>query len=134
MTIAQDLNAHLCEAASTPFEYRSHDCCTFVSDWVMRHGYDDPMARWRGRYASEGAARELMDRYGLLDMWTLGMIEVGVPEADEARIGDVGLVECVSDDGVNLVGAIYGGKRWHALGEKGLFQASMKPVKVWRCG
>lgn len=126
MTIAQDLNVYLMEVASK----QDGDCCEYMADWCVRRGFDDPMARWRGTYDDHGTA--LMDEYGLLNMCDLGMIEAGIPEADEPMIGDVGIVECVTHDGRALVGAIYGGKRWSALGEKGLFCASMEPARVWR--
>jgi hypothetical protein len=132
--ISTALHAHLTEAASTPFDYRVNDCCTFAADWVVSRGHCDPMQRWRGRYANEGSASALIAEYGMLDMWTLGMIDAGIPEADEPKIGDVAVVECVSHDGVNQVGAIYGGKRWHVLGDKGLYQAHMKPLRIWRVG
>lgn len=132
--IEVQLNEYLKSAASLAFEYRVHDCCTMPADWAIERGYDDPMRLWRGRYANESAANALIAEYGLLDMWTLGMIDAGIPECDEPRIGDIGVVECVSHDGAGVVGAIYGGRRWHALSERGLFQASMTPLRIWRVG
>ena len=96
-------------------------------------GHADPAARWRGKY-DEAGATALVKQHGMLALWTLGMIDAQIPECDEPQIGDVGIVECVTDDGFNQVGAIFTGKRWSALSPKGVFQASMPCIQAWRVG
>lgn len=131
MSISQDLHAYLSEAMGHTFEYGELDCCLWPADWCVSQGWSDPAARWRGKYEGlSGAFGYVMD-HGLEALWTLGMVDAGIPEADEPQLGDVGIVKCGTDMG-GVIGAIYGGKRWHALGTRGLFSAHMEPVKVWR--
>jgi hypothetical protein len=131
--ISQDFHRFIVMGASRQFEYGPHDCAMWPANWCVERGHIDPAARWRGEY-DETEALALVEKYGLLDLWTLGMIDAQIPECDEPRIGDVGIVECLSDDGTNQVGAIFGGKRWHALSPKGVFQASMPVIRSWRVG
>lgn len=129
--ISQELHRFIANGASLHFEYGPHDCAMWPANWCVAQGCDDPAARWRGKYDETGAGN-LLAEHGLLSLWTLGMIEAGIPEADEPEIGDVAVVEVVTDDGFNQCGAIYGGRRWHALSPKGVFQASMTPLRIWR--
>lgn len=41
-------------------EYGRLDCCTFVADWVLILTGEDPMAEYRGRYATEAEAFALL--------------------------------------------------------------------------
>lgn len=96
-------------------------------------GYPDPMARWRGKYSTEQEARQLIKEAGGLSLlWMLGMIDVGLPEPDAARIGDVGVVTVMGEQGVEAVGAIFTGKRWSMRSPNGLFCASVEPIMYWR--
>lgn len=91
------------------------------------------MARWRGNYSTEQEARDFIASAGGLPMlWLLGMIDVGLPEPDRPRLGDVGIVVVLGEHGPEEVGAIYGGKRWHMRSPNGLFCASVEPVMFWR--
>lgn len=136
MTRSADLQTYLMEAASTPFQYGLHDCCSFACDWCVYAGNDDPMTAWRGLYESEQGAEELIaESGGLLAMFDLGMIEAQIPEADEPRIGDVAVLRVLTENGPGEVGAIYGGKRWHMLSPNGMFSASMERehiLRIWR--
>lgn len=127
------LHRYLTEKASEPFEYGINDCATLAADWVVEHGHSDPMRRWRGKYDSEQAARDLICAHGGLAMlWMLGTMDAELPEPDILRVGDVGIVQMATEQGQEEVGAIYGGKRWVMLSEKGLFCASVKPIMAWR--
>lgn len=91
------------------------------------------MHLWRGRYDSEEAAREMIaDGGGLPMLWLLGMIEIGLPEPDKPKLGDVGIVEVLGEHGPEEVGAIFMGKRWAMRSPNGLFCASVEPVMFWR--
>jgi len=133
---AATLQQYLMEAASTPWTWGLNDCCTLVADWSVWQGNDDPMARWRGEYDCEAGARAFMAYGGgIIDLMTLGMIEAGIPECDEPRLGDVGIVTVLGEHGPEEVGAIYGGKRWHMRSPNGLFCASIAKQFVhmtWR--
>lgn len=127
------LHRYLIEAASQPHEWGVSDCCTFAADWVVECGYPDPMARWRGKYdTQQGAMSLIRDNGGLSMLWMLGMLDVGLPEPDAPRIGDVGVVEAMTVEGPQQVGAIFGGKRWSMLSPNGLFCASVPAVMIWR--
>lgn len=128
-----DLQVYLMEARATPFAWGDADCCSFSADWVQRRTGHDPMARWRGKYSTEGEARKyIADAGGLSMLWLLGMIDVGVPEVDFPRIGDVGIVTVLGEHGKEEVGGIFGGRRWFVRSTSGIFSASFDPVMVWR--
>lgn len=131
--ISTDLHRFIVNGSSLQFEYGPHDCAIWPANWCVMRGHSDPAARWRGKY-DEAGARRLIEQYGLLDLWTLGMIDAQIPECDEPCIGDVGIVECLTDDGFNQCGAIFTGKRWSSLSPKGVFQASMPVLRSWRVG
>lgn len=131
MTLPATLQSYIANGASLQFEYGPHDCAMWPANWCVMMGWSDPAARWRGRYGEQGA-RDFIERHSLLSLWELGMIDAGIPEADEPKIGDVGIVECVTEDGYNQCGGIFGGRRWHSLSPAGVFQASMPVVKCWR--
>jgi hypothetical protein len=133
MNLSSDLHRFIVNGSSLEFEYGPHDCAIWPANWCVMRGHDDPAARWRGKY-DEAGAQALVEKHGLLDLWTLGMIDAQIPECDEPQIGDVGIVECTTADGINQCGAIYGGKRWHALSPKGVFQANMPVIRSWRVG
>lgn len=119
-----------------PFSWGLHDCCTFGTNWCVENGHTDPMARWRHNYTTEDGADALIaSDHGLEQMWLLGMIDAQIPECDEARLGDVGLVRAHATNGVETVAAIYGGRRWHMLSHAGLYCASIAPehvIRTWR--
>lgn len=129
-----NLAAYIDQAARTPAKWGSADCCTFPCDWVVARGNLDPMARWRGMY---GTAREAMRIIvqcgGLVDMFTLGMIDAQIPEADEPRKGDIGVLVSATPEGLQHVGGIFTGERWARLAEPaGVLIDYAEPVKVWR--
>jgi hypothetical protein len=95
--------------------------------------HNDPMARWRDQYDDEPTARQyIADAHGIIELMTLGMIDAGIPECDEPRIGDVGIVTVLGEHGPEEVGAIYQGKRWAMRSPNGLFCASVTPLITWR--
>lgn len=129
--VSQDLHRFVSAGMALDFEYGPHDCAMWPANWCVMQGRDDPASRWRGQY-DEAEAGALISQYGLLELWTLGMIDAQIPEADEPEIGDVGIVEVVTHDGINQAGAIFTGKRWCCLSQNGVFQASMTPLRIWR--
>lgn len=95
------------------------------------------MAKWRGAYDSEDAARTLIaDSGGLSMLWIVGMVGAGLwSEPGLPMLGDVGVVRVMGVNGPEEVGAIYGGKRWHMLSPDGLYSASIDKQNVsmiWR--
>ena len=60
----QRLNAYLIAAqaryAETGLDWGRFDCCTFACDWVVEATGVDPMADYRGRYASKDEALAML--------------------------------------------------------------------------
>lgn len=127
------LAAYMAEIEARPWSWGSHDCCTFVAGWVMARGNPDPMEFIRDRYDSERSAlRRIREGGGLERLWLRGMIEAGVPEADEPRAGDVGVIRAATVDGVNEACGVYTGDRWLTLGLRGIECGPAEPIMVWR--
>lgn len=128
------LGAYLKAAAAQPHTWGVSDCCTFPGDWCVAQGRADPMARWRGRYASEAEAMALIERDGgLLAMFTVGCAEAGLPEVDEPQRGDIGVLLAPTCDGTPHVGGIFDGRRWALLADPhGIVVVSAVAERVWR--
>lgn len=126
-----------------------HDCCTFPADWAVLCGHADPMAKWRGTYATDEAAEELiaqaadsimgesLGRGGLEVLFADGMREAGIPEIYDGRpgpdflAGDIGVVNLAG----NEAGAIFTGKRWAFVPDRGIAFASLDAeciTRAWR--
>lgn len=113
-----------------------HDCCTFPADWAMLCGHADPMAAWRGVYDTDAAAERLIaDAGGLAELFSEGMASAGIDELlpwqcpDE--LGDIAVVTLLGHE----AGAIYTGKRWAFVPDRGLGLVSLDRdciVRAWR--
>jgi hypothetical protein len=127
-----DLGHYLREAGCKRRQAGVHDCCTFPADWALRCGRADPMARWRGAYASEAAVEALIfDAGGLAALFAAGMRTAGIPEVDEPAAGDIGVVSLLGQE----AGAIFSGRRWMFVGEAGIAGASLERelvTRIWR--
>lgn len=109
------------------------DCCKFIARWCILRGHDDPMDFMKPLYDSERSALFAIERGGgLVSLWTRGMIEAGIPEADDARMGDVGIVIADQDDGHHQSCGIYTGERWAMLGLSGIVCAPADVEILWR--
>jgi hypothetical protein len=120
-------------AMMRPWAWGKHDCCTFVASWVIACGHADPMAFIRGDYSNEKEALRRISRGGgLVALWTRGMIDAGVPEADEARAGDVGVIRCPTPCGSGEAASIFTGDRWITLGVRGIDSGPADVLAIWR--
>lgn len=131
------LGDYLEEAGRKPWRDGEHDCATFPADWAVLCGRDDPMARWRGAYATADEAQAVIAAAGGLEtVWALGCAEAGIPEAEgEPQAGDIGIIRMIGKQGVADSGAIFTGKRWAFLAPRGLSASSIEPeflVRMWR--
>lgn len=109
------------------------DCCTFPAAWAIANGFADPMADWRGRYATETQALDLIaEAGGLADLFVRGMAAANIPEATgEFQPGDIGVVQLLGEQ----AGAVYTGKRWALVADRGMAFASIDRqyvVRAWR--
>jgi hypothetical protein len=127
------LGDYIAAALSRPWVWGQVDCCTFVAGWVIHRGHGDPMAFIRGAYDSEmGALRQIAAGGGLVPLWTRGMIEAGVPEADDARVGDVGIIARPTQCSTDQAAAIFAGERWISLGVRGIQSGPADVLALWR--
>lgn len=106
------------------------DCATLPADWAVANGWPDPMARWRGRYASEEDGEALVATAGgLLALFKDGFASIGLEherDTTEWRQGDVGVVSAYGHE----AGSIYTGRRWVLVAERGLAFISLDPPDV----
>jgi len=117
------LGDYLQEASLRRREAGVWDCATFPAGWVMWNGLPDPMAAWRGQYRAEFEPDDLA---GLFSEALAGFEVVAEPIE-----GDIGVVQIFGAQ----AGAIYTGKRWAVVAQRGLGFVSLgpnDPVKVWR--
>jgi hypothetical protein len=104
-------------------------CGFFSADWVVAQGGRDPLAFMRSDSEVKAAAR--FARHGTLELARLGAIDAGLPEVDEPRTGDVGVIERASDCG-GVVCAIYSDGKWVSLGVRGLDAGPAVALAAWR--
>lgn len=108
------------------------DCCCLPAEWSLALGTADPMAAWRGRYASEAEAEDILQREGgLAGIFGAGLESVGWQPVTEPQAGDVGVVALLDDE----AGAIYTGRRWAFVATRGLGFASLERdaiSHIWR--
>lgn len=127
------LGDYLQQALRTPWAWGSADCCTFVAGWVVACGHADPMDFLRPLYTTERAAMLTIGRGGgLVDLWTRGMIDAGVPECDEPLAGDVAVLVADTEDGLNQACGIWTGERWATRTQSGLQFGPADPLRIWR--
>jgi hypothetical protein len=127
------LSDHLTTVGIVPFEYGVADCCTFACDWVLAIRGVDPMADWRGRYASRvGVTRKIMERGGMIECVSAEMKAAGLEETIFPQPGDVGLVRQVYDGDERIMLAIKTARGWACKGERGLVVAPLETVRAWR--
>jgi len=109
------------------------DCCVYIAKWCVERGNTDPMLFTRGLYDSEMSAYRLIVRNGgLVPLWTRGMIEAQIPEADEAQMGDVAVLEAITEDGLNEACGIYTGDKWAVRTPTGIAFTPAVPLMIWR--
>lgn len=113
-----DLGAFLLAQGSKRRIPGVHDCATMPADWAMQNGWPDPMAAWRSAYdTEEDALRLITESGGLCAMFDAGMSSVGISRhRGEPAPGDVGVIGIIGQS----AGAIYAGKRWALVADRGL--------------
>lgn len=109
------------------------DCAGLVAEWVMANGYADPMAEWRGQYATDLEGEQLAERSGgLVSLFARGLKGVGVADAPGVwQPGDVAVVSLLG----RQAGGLFTGQRWALVAGRGLGFASFDAecvLRVWR--
>lgn len=120
------LGEYLTEAARRKYAIGTWDCAVFPADWVMNNGHPDPLADWRGQYATDDFGEA-----GLIDLFADGADAAGLAATDVPREGDVGIISLLG----RQAGAIFTGRRWAVVAQRGLACASLSPdcvLRAWR--
>lgn len=132
-----DLGPFLRDSTAKRRQAGAWDCCTFPAAWAIEAGERDPMAAWRGEYDSEADAEFLIADAGGLDaLFAQGMAAAGIREIDAAgpfEPGDIGVVKLLEQE----AGAVFAGKRWAFVADRGLAFVSLDAdciVRAWRPG
>lgn len=103
------------------------DCAAICAEWCVANGLPDPMAHWRGAYDSEEDGVALAEKAGgLAALFDAGLSSIGVSRSKDPRAGDIGVL---SIDG-HQSGAIFTGKRWAFVLDRGIGFASVEPEAV----
>lgn len=109
-----------------------HDCCTLPADWIVSLGLPDPMASFRGAYADERGADDLVfEAGGLVALFdqVAGSLIPRV-ELENVAAGDVAVAQIFGTE----AGTIYTGDRWVFVLDRGLgFQRleSSQILAIW---
>jgi hypothetical protein len=115
------------------FDFVTHDCCRWVDKWSIARSHPSAIVALGLTYDSERSALVTIKRGGgLVALWTEGMALAGVPEADDAREGDIGVIERTTDDGLNETVAIFTGERWANISDRTLHFGPADVLAMWR--
>jgi len=127
-----DLGEFLRERLAWPRRAAEWDCCALPAAWGLFLGLGDAMAAWRGVYSTEAEAVDIVARSGgLAGIFGAGLESVGAYRVNEAQSGDVGVIALQGEE----AGAIYTGRRWAFVAERGLGFVTLRPDAVpfiWR--
>ncbi|WP_244430943.1 DUF6950 family protein [Bradyrhizobium liaoningense] len=134
MTLADYLDA----ATKRSWHYGTLDCCTFMADWLVALGFQDPMADRRGQYSTRDEYRDLMrSEGGIVASCSRRFGSIGLRETVSPAAGDVALVLAPAPLGRRVVlvatGSICTGPVMRALvtSDVGLVGAKLETIKVW---
>lgn len=119
--------------ARRPMAWGASDCLLMGADWVLSRRGVDPAAAWRGAYADEASADDLLARLGGMGPAMAAALEVcGIRAATKALRGDVGLVEVEGPRGRAEACGIHTGTRWAVRAARGVWIGRATPLAVWR--
>jgi len=91
------------------------------------------MAEWRGQYTTDVEAEEIIaDAGGLAGLFATGMSLAGIPRTyDDPQEGDIAVISIDGEE----AGAIFTGRRWAFVPERGWGAVSLDPSAIlvrWR--
>jgi hypothetical protein len=127
---AERLAALIEARREVPFAWGVQDCCTLAADAALEMTGSDPMAEWRGRYATEAEAEAVTGSQGLEETVAAALAAWGAPECPVAyaQRGDWALVSV----GNQLVCGIALGSVVAAPGRDGLaFVPISRAIRIW---
>lgn len=127
-----DLGDFLADNLRRPYVSGEWDCCTFPSAWAIARGFADPMAGWRGAYRDDDEAQDIITLGGgLSSLFDAGLVSVGARRVEQSEAGDIGIISILGHE----AGAVYTGRRWAFVAERGLGFVSLEPgavARLWR--
>lgn len=86
---------------TTTFQRESNDCDAIIADYVQMVTGRDPMAKWRGQYATDEDAEKLIaEAGGNAALVREGMASIGLhpKPLDEVKRGDVVIIDFLGDE------------------------------------
>jgi len=128
----QRLSDFLADAERRPFVWGEWDCCLFAADWVLALTGVDVAAEFRGAYADEDAALEIVRGYGgMVHMVESLLPDIPLSNPKMARRGDV----CVVDSPLGEALGVCTGERIACASFDGMVLiARRKAIAAWRIG
>jgi hypothetical protein len=83
------LYLHILEGKTTPFAWGTHDCVLWCADWVHKLTGNDYADDFRGKYATEEAAAEVLKALGVHSYSDLAGRFLEIVPVIRARRGDI---------------------------------------------
>lgn len=124
-SLSEALADYIGRTAKAGWQWGVIDCTTWAADWIVLRTGIDPMAHWRGQYASEAEAEAILAETGLIERWDA---ESGLPRQDEPMVGDAGVIDMRGQDTMALC---LGGGRWAFRHPEGVGVVRVEPKAVW---
>jgi hypothetical protein len=115
------------------FIWGQTDCMLVLADYLIDLGYDDIGDKWRGTYDSALSCQRvsgfLTDPVKPLRE---GANRLGLPETDEPKRGDIGVIHVWDSRRLKAVGAAFLGQNWAVKGEsKVLVGPAFSVLAAW---
>lgn len=118
-------------AADWTFEWGRLDCCLLAADWVLFLTGHDFGAEFRGAYADEDGALQIIREFGGLSNLVNSVLGIESVNANLARRGDI----CLVDSPLGEALGVCIGARCLCAGIDGAVLLPMKKAKLaWRVG
>lgn len=128
------LAVYLDAVSQRPLVWGEDDCLTgFAAPWIAQERGVDPAFGRRGRHVGQMACLLLVHRHGgLLALMDSTLAAIGVERTATPGLGDVGVVEMLTEDGRMPLAAICGGSdTWAVRAQGGLRFVKAAPLAAW---
>lgn len=123
------LQAYLVEGAGKPFVWGQTDCCPWAAEWCRRVAGVDVFAVCRGQYHDLRSYARYVRKAGGFEQTVFHVMRLsGLPETQEPRLGDVGLVMT----GNGPMGAIRLATGWALKTVDGIAIREFPAIAAWR--
>lgn len=117
--------------AARPWAWGHVDCSMTLADWVVENGHPDPVAAWRGAYASEDEWRAIVDaRGGLFPLVSDLCARAGLSPVAAPAYGAIAVIGS-SHIADRQWAAIHDGAAWQVRLESGFVAMTARPLGIW---